>query len=143
MEGLSDAEVIDLMSTPEYNQSHLFANNSNHRVIIDQLKYFDTNYPGGIKNYIARARRLLIDSASGINPLEGFVPTAPEGLLVSPESNLEEFLALEQIGLEEIGKSGIVLVAGGLGERLGYSSIKIGLPVELVTETSFLLFCPI
>ena len=138
MEGLSDAEVIDLMSTPEYNQSHLFANNSNHRVIIDQLKYFDTNYPGGIKNYIARARRLLIDSASGINPLEGFVPTAPEGLLVSPESNLEEFLALEQIGLEEIGKSGIVLVAGGLGERLGYSSIKIGLPVELVTETSFL-----
>ena len=29
------------------------------------------------------------------------------------------------------------MVAGGLGERLGYSSIKIGLPVELVTGTSF------
>lgn len=138
MEGLNDEEVIALMGTEEYNQSHIFSAGCNTRLIIDQLKYFDNNYPGGIKNYIARSRKLLKDSANEVNPFEGFTPSAPEGLLVSPVLNLEEFLSLEQIGLQEIANTGIVLVAGGLGERLGYSSIKIGLPVELLTETCFL-----
>jgi UDP-sugar pyrophosphorylase len=31
--------------------------------------------------------------------------------------------------LNEVAKMGIVLIAGGLGERLGFSSIKISLPV--------------
>jgi UDP-sugar pyrophosphorylase len=31
-----------------------------------------------------------------------------------------------------------VLVAEGLGERLGYSGIKVDLPVELITGTCFL-----
>jgi UDP-sugar pyrophosphorylase len=31
-----------------------------------------------------------------------------------------------------------VLVAGGLGERLGYSGIKVELPVELATAKPFL-----
>lgn len=138
MEGLSDDQIQALMATPEYNQSHLFTPDSDHGAIIQQLKYFDRNYPGGIKNYITRARRLLVDSATGVNPLEGWTPSAPEGQLISPDLNLDEFLSLEQEGLSEIAHSGIVLVAGGLGERLGYSSIKIGLPVELVTETCFL-----
>jgi UDP-sugar pyrophosphorylase len=138
MEALSVEEVVSLMSTPEYNQSHLFTSESNHSAIVSQLKYFDRNYPGGIKNYISRARHLLVDSATGVNPLEGWTPSAPEGQLVSPELNLEEFLSLEQEGLSELAHSAIVLVAGGLGERLGYSGIKIGLPVELVTETCFI-----
>ena len=32
-----------------------------------------------------------------------------------------------------------MLVAGGLGERLGFSGIKIALPCETVTNTSFLM----
>lgn len=138
MEGLSDSEVIALMSRPEYNQSHLFTETSDHGHIVRQLKYFDGNYPGGIQNYIGRARELLRNSATGVNPLEGWKPSAPEGLLVSPELDIEGFLSLEAEGLNEIAHCGIVLVAGGLGERLGYSSIKIGLPVELLTETCFL-----
>jgi len=31
-----------------------------------------------------------------------------------------------------------VLVAGGLGERLGYDGIKISIPSEITTETSFI-----
>ena len=35
-----------------------------------------------------------------------------------------------------------VLVAGGLGERLGYSGIKIALPTEISTMTTYLeLYC--
>jgi UDP-sugar pyrophosphorylase len=38
------------------------------------------------------------------------------------------------LGLKELEKVGFVLIAGGLGERLGYSGIKIGLPVCTVEE---------
>lgn len=36
----------------------------------------------------------------------------------------------EDLGLDELARTGFVLIAGGLGERLGYSSIKVGLPVS-------------
>lgn len=36
---------------------------------------------------------------------------------------------MEQLGVLELEKLGLVLIAGGMGERLGYSGIKIGLPV--------------
>lgn len=35
-------------------------------------------------------------------------------------------------------KTGFVLVAGGLGERLGFNNIKVSLPVETFTMTSYL-----
>lgn len=35
-------------------------------------------------------------------------------------------------------KTGFVLVAGGLGERLGYNNIKVRLPVETYTMLSYL-----
>ena len=51
-------------------------------------------------------------------------------------------MRLEKKGLPEVGKCGFVLVAGGLGERLGYSGIKIGLPTETLTGTTYLqLYC--
>ena len=41
---------------------------------------------------------------------------------------------MEERGLDELSKLGIVLIAGGLGERLGFSSIKISLPVVTIEE---------
>ncbi len=41
-------------------------------------------------------------------------------------------------GVVEAGKSVFVLVAGGLGERLGFSGIKVALPCETARYTSFL-----
>jgi UDP-sugar pyrophosphorylase len=45
---------------------------------------------------------------------------------------------LENVGVKEISKICFVLVAGGLGERLGYEGIKIGIPIELVSGMTFL-----
>ena len=54
---------------------------------------------------------------------------------------------MESIGIKEIKDCCFVLgiiyiyynsVAGGLGERLGYNGIKISIPMELVTQTTFL-----
>jgi len=39
---------------------------------------------------------------------------------------------LEKDGLELIKTAGFVLVAGGLGERLGFDGIKISIPLETV-----------
>jgi UDP-N-acetylglucosamine pyrophosphorylase len=43
---------------------------------------------------------------------------------------------------QEVGAAAFVLVAGGLGERLGFSGIKVALPVESTTSECFLgLYC--
>jgi UDP-N-acetylglucosamine pyrophosphorylase len=41
-------------------------------------------------------------------------------------------------GIEASKESAFVLVAGGLGERLGYSGIKIALPADLASNHCFL-----
>lgn len=61
---------------------------------------------------------------------------------VSLEPGTAAFDAKEVTGLPQLGSVGFVLVAGGLGERLGYSGIKIGLPCETTTGTTYLqLYC--
>jgi UDP-sugar pyrophosphorylase len=141
MESLTTEQVVQLMLTPEYNQAHLFnaqQTPQDQEAIVHQLKHFDATYPGGIKAYIQRAKKLLEESANNVNPFEGFKPSVPEGESVDLTSGLDRFLELERIGLAEIDKCAFVLVAGGLGERLGYSSIKVGLPVELLTGNCYL-----
>lgn len=51
----------------------------------------------------------------------------PTGYFLKPGT--DEFDQFEEAGLQELSKTGFVLIAGGLGERLGYSGIKIDLPV--------------
>ncbi|CAM9649551.1 unnamed protein product, partial [Discosporangium mesarthrocarpum] len=72
----------------------------------------------------------------GINPLDGWSPSVPEG--VSLDVGAPDYLDLEKIGLHEVKHCGFVLVAGGLGERLGYSDIKLRLPSETATNTPYL-----
>ncbi|KAL9250609.1 UDP-sugar pyrophosphorylase-like protein [Drosera capensis] len=47
-------------------------------------------------------------------------------------------LEFEQAGIEEAQHAAFVLIAGGLGERLGYNGIKVALPLETSTGTCFL-----
>ena len=60
----------------------------------------------------------------------------PPGSVLNCRS--EEFVELEEAGTVEAGKAAFVLVAGGLGERLGYSGIKLALPSESARGTCFL-----
>ncbi|GBG63393.1 hypothetical protein CBR_g38016 [Chara braunii] len=50
----------------------------------------------------------------------------------------EEFIAFEREGVKAAGDAAFVLVAGGLGERLGYSGIKVALPCQTTTGVCFL-----
>jgi hypothetical protein len=78
---------------------------------------------GGLLGYAQRARKLLADSAEGVNSLDGWSPSIPQGERLEPGT--PQFDKFEQQGAPEIGACGFVLVAGGLGERLGYSDIKV------------------
>jgi len=101
-----------------------------------QVKALDASYPGGIKAYIANAKQLLADSKAGLNPLEGWTPSVPDGATLGVGS--EAFLEHEAVGLPECGACGFVLVAGGLGERLGFSGIKVALPYQTTSGETYL-----
>ena len=97
-----------------------------------QLMHLDKVTPGGLKDYIMRARRFLVESKNNVNPFDNYKPEVPSGVELHVGDKLLD--EMESLGLQELEKVGFVLIAGGLGERLGYSGIKIGLPVCTLEE---------
>ncbi|CAA7409048.1 unnamed protein product [Spirodela intermedia] len=124
-------------------QNHLFDHWSDPGVddgrkisFFDQVTRLNGSYPGGLVAYIRNARKLLADSKAGRNPFDGFTPSVPSGeILTFGDDN---FVNFEEVGVKEVRNAAFVLVAGGLGERLGYRGIKLSLPSETTTGTCFL-----
>ncbi|BAF20396.1 uDP-sugar pyrophosphorylase [Oryza sativa Japonica Group] len=124
-------------------QSHLFehwpepgVDDDKKRNFFDQVCRLNSSYPGGLASYIQNARKLLADSKAGKNPYDGFSPSVPSGeVLTFGDDN---FVSLEEAGVKEARHAAFVLVAGGLGERLGYKGIKVALPRETTTGKCFL-----
>ena len=99
---------------------------------VKTLVELDKITPTGFVKYCHRARKLLGDSSKNINPYDQYKPQVPTGYFLRPgETQFDEF---EAEGLKELSKIGFVLIAGGLGERLGYSDIKIKLPFICIEE---------
>ncbi|GAB4844122.1 hypothetical protein Ancab_037429 [Ancistrocladus abbreviatus] len=124
-------------------QDHLFqhwpepgVDDDQKRGFFDQVARLNASYPGGLETYIKNARQLLADSKAGKNPYDGFRPSVPTGEnLTFADDN---FIKYEEAGIREAKNAAFVLVAGGLGERLGYKGIKVALPSESCTGTCFL-----
>lgn len=75
----------------------------------------------------------MLNSKNNVNPFDNFKPDIPTGEELRPGTEL--FDQLEEAGLKELPKLAFVLIAGGLGERLGYTSgIKIDLPVTIIED---------
>ena len=108
----------------------------NKRRLVRQLSALDTTTPGGLVGYVKRAKQLLMSSKEGENSLEGYKPEVPPGSVLNCRSG--DFIDLEREGLAQAGKAAFVLVAGGLGERLGYSGIKVALPSESARGVCYL-----
>jgi UDP-sugar pyrophosphorylase len=91
--------------------------------------------------YLGKAKQLLHESAHGDNPFSDYEALVPEGERLSfDEEGTMDFSEAEQIGLQGMADVALVLVAGGLGERLGYSGIKLSLETNLCTSKSYLAF---
>lgn len=99
----------------------------------------DGSYPGGLAAYLSKARTLLKESADGLNPFEEYEAVVPEGESLSYDGEgTMSFSEAEQLGIQGMSGAVFVLVAGGLGERLGYSGIKLSLETNLCTSKSYL-----
>ena len=107
------------------------------RRLLAQLASLDAAYSGGgLPGYCANAARLLADSRVGANPFTGLVPRVPDGEAL--EFGTPAYRTAEDAGALAAGKAGFVLVAGGLGERLGYSGIKLALPADTARGACYL-----
>lgn len=140
---LSSEQVELAKMLMEMGQSHLFekwaapgVDDNEKKAFFDQVAKLNSSYPGGLKSYIKTARELLADSKAGKNPFDGFTPSVPTGEVL--KFGDDTFINYEQAGVKEAKNAAFVLVAGGLGERLGYNGIKVALPAETTTGTCFL-----
>jgi len=122
--------LVKLLCSPILKQSQFFTawadpNTSDEckKELVTQLDDLNSSYPGGLAGYITNARKLLEQSKQGVNPLEGWKPNVPTGQAF--DIGTKDYNAVEAVGVKELGSVGFVLVAGGLGERLGYSDIKV------------------
>ena len=70
------------------------------------------------------------------NPFEGLTPQQPSKVDLSQFGT--EYDHYEALGVKQFEKTGIVMVAGGLGERLGYNGIKIDIAVETLESTPYI-----
>ncbi|GAQ87502.1 UTP--glucose-1-phosphate uridylyltransferase [Klebsormidium nitens] len=124
-------------------QGHLFENwppplnaDADKHRFFKQVQKLDASYPGGLRAYISNARKLLQESRDGVNPFDGWTPSVPSGEVLTYGNTA--FSRYEAEGVRQANDAAFVLVAGGLGERLGYSGIKVALPSNIVTDASFL-----
>jgi UDP-sugar pyrophosphorylase len=124
-------------------QEHLFADwdapgihDEAKAAFLKSLARINDSYPGGLTGYISNARKLLAEAKAGGNPFEGFVPHQPDKVDLTPFD--AEYDRYEALGKTHFSKTAVVLVAGGLGERLGYSGIKLDIPIEVTENTSYL-----
>ncbi|KAF4689067.1 UDP-N-acetylglucosamine pyrophosphorylase [Perkinsus olseni] len=148
MPALTDEErrLYEYLNSPESRQEHLFAgvddveNNEGARRLLSQLVAADHTTAGGLKDYIQRGQKLLEESSEGVNPFEGCEVEIPQGEKL--EAGTQKFSEMEQAGMDSLKGLCFCLVAGGLGERLGFPGIKVALPVETQTNMCYLeWFC--
>ncbi|GAB5360751.1 hypothetical protein AAMO2058_000654500 [Amorphochlora amoebiformis] len=146
-QGLTEAEMKLIDELKGLGQAHLFKGWEDNKIkdadkkrLAEQLGTLNSQYPGGLKAYIENSIKLLKESKEGANAFTGFKPSAPKGLALKLGD--AKFNEMEAAGMKVIKDTAFCIVAGGLGERLGYNGIKVELPYETVTETCYLdLYC--
>jgi len=149
--GASEDELAIARVLVDCGQGHLFQNwpptgerTADKRRFLQQAISLEGQVPGGLADYVSRAKKMLEASRGGVNPYEGYIPKVPTGACLETGSadGLSNFERLEAMGLEQMASSCFVMVAGGLGERLGYNGIKVALPSDTCTGVCFIdLYC--
>ena len=137
---MEEKTVLDLLH--ELNQDHIIAKYNSvtpeeKQNFIIQFNELDKVCRGGIKDYLQRAKILLEASKNKVNNFSDTTIEIPDDI-PHIEIGTDEFFKLDQLGFNQLKDTVFVLVAGGLGERLGYTGIKIGLQNDLITLRTYI-----
>ena len=85
MESLNSEQVEKFLN--ELNQDHILkkfetASKEEKEEFEKQINHLEKIYPGGIREYIKRAKVLLDNSKNNINPYNDYTPSVPVGFNV-------------------------------------------------------------
>ena len=137
---MEEKQVLELLK--ELNQDHIIekynsSSKKDQEEFIIQFNKLDKVCRGGFKGYLNRAKILLEESKNRVNHFSDTTIEIPDDIphidIFSPE-----FFELDQLGFNQLKDTVFCLVAGGLGERLGYTGIKIGLQNDLITLRTYI-----
>ena len=67
---------------------------------LTHFNYIEKTCPGGIKDYVKRAKILLENSKNNVNPFKDFTPSIPTGFNINVGDS--QFLELDKMGMEQI-----------------------------------------
>ena len=106
-------------------------------ILLQQIDNLEKNYPGGIYAY-QKTTKLLLDNLEkdALNFDSKDIMPAPNIDLRNITS--DQYRRYEKIGWQHSKELTFVLVAGGLGERLGYPKAKPLIPFSLIAGSSYL-----
>lgn len=120
--------------------------------IQETMKSMETTYPGGVLGYVNKAKQLLSHTTSAAaastsvaDAEQSTVQKAPKKRnLKNPSHSVNvDYTSLSSLPQLELGNTiagnhtVFVIVAGGLGERLGAKSLKLALPVFTCDEDAY------
>lgn len=96
-----------------------------------QIQKIEETYKGGLLAYTKNSQNLITSQT----PKTPNITIPKNSKKIYLKTNYEKY---ETKGSKKISKVAFVLVAGGLGERLGSKNIKISLTCELITNLTFM-----
>ena len=133
-------ELISLLY--ELNQTLLLAKiNTNNPTdkqcgqLLEQLKGLSGFYSGGIHAYLNKAEILVTNFKKSHNEVPDYIGL-PKNMQTFTLSR--EYEELEELARPYLTDVAIILVAGGLGERLGSKQIKVSIECEIITGITFM-----
>ena len=120
---MEEKKILDLLK--ELNQEHIITkyNSSSKKEqedFIIQFNHLDKVCRGGLKDYLKRAKILLQESKNKVYHFSDTIIDIPDDI-PHIEIGTPLFFELDKLGFDQLKQTVFVLVAGGLGERLGYT----------------------
>ena len=100
--------------------------------LYSQVQNFNSQYSGGLQSYCEKARKLA-KKTTDLSKIHIRKPTNLKSIDLGTEFEL-----LENSVISRLSETAFVLVAGGLGERLGFPGIKVSIFCEFSIGQSFL-----
>lgn len=109
--------------------------------LADQIIEFEKHYPGGLVSYTRKITDLIEEFAQNKTKYDDVKLETPATVKLTWD-DLDLVRKSDAQGIPELKKCAFFLLAGGLGERLGYHGAKPCMNLDSISRISFLqLYC--